>query len=762
MEHPNDSNNDVDIMLSLYENLDTLDNLLNCSEDRDSIINYEKLFLTQPMVFENNIERYLTHIANNPETKLWEYLHETLTTDECSQFINQFLNYLPKSKKDIQQLVNIFTKLITQSISDLINMCNYRDDEYIDAKLIFNTLMTNISVDNWSGEVTVIYLFLETSNLLDKFIKWAIKIENDYRVKINIEMMLHSNASLPDIYITNIAGVLLNAWSFTEYTNTWPSNIEVNEDNKNINKNININTNTNNIINPLYIMNKSCNIKWYDKKYKWKQFNTITNLFFSILNVMRVGIVPIFTRYKIYKKKLGNPLDMQMMFMKDQLTKYYNETKQVVELDGLHDLINNFYLTTYSILKAMRLEYDMIIDDMFNDMTFYIMFYTFLPNGDSNIVSSNNVYINEEFCKFLIDITLSKKYTNNISIKYDFVLIIKELILKAQFRKSLIESYVESLVNLYNEIQQTNIPIQEQFVIAKIITSFKTVDQLIVNALLKNVNGVKKMLYNMLNNLNTVHELIDKLYKELDRYSHILSTNTNATTRMNRVIVSYEEDIFSGMCLYTKILSNMKKFIVLFNNDKQLVDVLICDEILSSFATFMNQSVNRLASIKYKDSMNFKHFKNIHLDVESYVANIMTILTVVNKYSDMKEFTCNHVFCIENYDKLQKYVKNVQYNDIFEKLHNDLDEEENIDYPDEFLDPITYTKIKEPCLIPGMSGFEDLHFDKTTILKQLLVKNENPYTRAPLTQEDFETYNNLEEIQLKNKLFKERIMNYKI
>jgi len=734
MEHPNDSNDDVDIMLSLYEDLNTLDNLLNCSEDRDSILNYEKLFLTQPVVFENNIERYLTHIANNPETKLWEYLHETLTTDECSQFINQFLNYLHRTKKDIQQLVNIFTKLITQSISELINMCNYRDDEYIDAKLIFNTLISNISVDNWSGEVTVIYLFLETSNLLDKFIKWAIKIENDYRVKINIEMMLHSNASLPDIYITNIAGVLLNAWSFTEYTNT------------------------NNTISPLYIMNKSCNIKWYDKKYKWKQCNTITKLFFSILNVMRVGIVPILTRYKIYKKKLGNPFDMQMMFMKDQLTKYYNETKQVVELDGLYDLINNFYLTTFPTFKAMRLEYDMIIDDMFNDMTFYIMFYTLSPNGDSNIVSPNNVYINEEFCKFLIDITLSKKYTNNISIKYDFVMIIQELLLKAQFRESLIESYVESLVNLYNEIQQTNIPIQEQFIVSKIITSFKTVDKLIVNALLKNVNGVKKMLYNMLNNLNTVNELIDKLYKELDRYSHILNTNI----RMNKIVISYEQDIFSGMRLYTKILSNMKKFIVLFSNDKQLIDVLICDEILSSFATFMNQSVNRLASIKYKDSMNFKQYKDIHLDVESYVANIMTILSIVNRYSDMKEFTCNHVFSIENYDKLQKYVKNVQYNDIFEKLHNDPDEEENIDYPDEFLDPITYTKIKEPCLIPGMSGFEDLHFDKSTILKQLLVKNENPYTRAPLTQEEFETYNNLEEVQLKNKLFKERIMNYKI
>ena len=160
--------------------------------------------------------------------------------------------------------------------------------------------------------------------------------------------------------------------------------------------------------------------------------------------------------------------------------------------------------------------------------------------------------------------------------------------------------------------------------------------------------------------------------------------------------------------------------------------------------------------------MNFRHFKDIDININTFTTNIMTILLIVSKNSEMTEFIHDHIFNIDNYDKLQQYTKNIQYDEIFIKLHNDNDDEcDNIEYPDNFYDPITCTKIKEPCLIPGMTGFDDLYFDRSTILKQLLVKNENPYTRAPLTQEEFESYNNLEDIQIKNKLFKEKMSNYK-
>jgi hypothetical protein len=141
----------------------------------------------------------------------------------------------------------------------------------------------------------------------------------------------------------------------------------------------------------------------------------------------------------------------------------------------------------------------------------------------------------------------------------------------------------------------------------------------------------------------------------------------------------------------------------------------------------------------------------------------MTTLMIIDRHNDFKGIINDLIFSIANYEKLQEFVNNTQYDEIFEKLYCNEEEGEDEDWPDEFLDPITCTKIKEPCLLPGMSGsgFDELYFERSTILKQLLVKSENPYTRAELTQEEFEKYNDLEEVKQKINLFKEKMLNYK-
>ena len=74
---------------------------------------------------------------------------------------------------------------------------------------------------------------------------------------------------------------------------------------------------------------------------------------------------------------------------------------------------------------------------------------------------------------------------------------------------------------------------------------------------------------------------------------------------------------------------------------------------------------------------------------------------------------------------------------------------------DEFLDPITCLPIIEPILLPDMKSVgDDIFFDKSTILKHLLIKEENPYTRESLTKEQLLEYNSRPDIV-------EKIENYK-
>ena len=72
-----------------------------------------------------------------------------------------------------------------------------------------------------------------------------------------------------------------------------------------------------------------------------------------------------------------------------------------------------------------------------------------------------------------------------------------------------------------------------------------------------------------------------------------------------------------------------------------------------------------------------------------------------------------------------------------------------IEYPDEFYDPIMDCVIVEPVFLPSSNTM----MEKTVIEKHLLTSDIDPFTRDKLTLETLTDYNNLEEIQQKIKEF---------
>ncbi len=724
---------DTNIIDSLYKGLDILDTLLNTCPDKTQIITYENLFLTEDEVFDNNIIRYLDHLDNKPDTQLWTHLVKNCEQNEIICFMEKFIKYLVNTK-DNNTLINILTKLFEPIDTNKLPI--------IQTNKIFHMLIENINDENWTDKITSVYIFLDMIDLLDRFVTWSEQIENDYRVKKNIDINDRYIPSLPDIRIANIVGILLTAWSFCN------------------DENLTIET--------PYIMDKSCHIQWFTKKYNSpKKYNIITKLFYSILNGLRVGIIPICYRYVSFKVEidnLNNIISQHNNVMirgiyanqKQQYEKYFNDAKQIINIYDFPNLINAFYVGTFHIFKIMRMEHDIIIDDIFNDMSFYMISYYDLYKKS---------FLTKELCHFLLELITTKTYTNSTSIKYDFITIISNIIIELNMssHNDLLIEYAQALIILYNDIQQTDIPMTQQlsqqleiqkFIIKTLKLKNINFSNVIINFLVKNINITRKMLHNILTTLSELDDINNKIFKELKNVRTV-------TFRTSMIMNDLEKDVFERVVMYVDILKFLDVFVKMIGSDIILIEMLLSEELMTSLVTILNQNVNRLCTTyNFKSNLGFKYLVNKSIDMENYVSYIMNILNTLNKHSDMSQFICAHIFDINNYDKLKKYVNNSQYDEMFEKLHND-NVVDDIEYPDEFYDPLTCTLISNPCLIPNMNGFDDLYFDRSTIMKQLLIKEENPYTRGPLSLKEFEDYNNLDEIKNKNKIFKEKIMNYK-
>lgn len=80
-----------------------------------------------------------------------------------------------------------------------------------------------------------------------------------------------------------------------------------------------------------------------------------------------------------------------------------------------------------------------------------------------------------------------------------------------------------------------------------------------------------------------------------------------------------------------------------------------------------------------------------------------------------------------------------------------------IDYPSEFLDPLTCNPILDPVKIPNVDEF----FDKRSILTHIHTTPSNPYTRETLTFEILNEYNSRKSIVHETNEFKKRLESFK-
>jgi hypothetical protein len=173
----------------------------------------------------------------------------------------------------------------------------------------------------------------------------------------------------------------------------------------------------------------------------------------------------------------------------------------------------------------------------------------------------------------------------------------------------------------------------------------------------------------------------------------------------------------------------------------------------------VNSTIYNLIKINY-----FKD-KNYVADINILFKLISLVNMVYGNSDKQSEIKIANMIVGETREKLKELCNNESYEllvEEFEKIEILLDnmeeEEEYIEeIPDDFLDPITYTPMENPVILPSSGNI----VDKKTIVNQLLHNEIDPYSRAKLTIEELEEFNSKEENIIKIKELVDKFKTWK-
>ena len=188
----------------------------------------------------------------------------------------------------------------------------------------------------------------------------------------------------------------------------------------------------------------------------------------------------------------------------------------------------------------------------------------------------------------------------------------------------------------------------------------------------------------------------------------------------------------------------------LINNSNEFEKVIGRPEIVPNLALVLNLSLKWIteyfdtgfnyAKIETNKEIDFNEFKiQTRILLRMFKDNKTFLETFVN---DVKVFDLDRIKLINIDGLLDSITKYIDSN------------KEDVVYPEEFLDPIMYSKINEPMILPGM---EDVFMEKSVIEQILLTEEKNPFTRDKLTVDQLEKFNARPEISSKLKDFKKRM-----
>ena len=696
----NEDNDDIDCLdIIIIKNFEDkrfiyFDNILKKISDEEKSNNeFKSLFdMYFKMYVNENMEEFVQYLLKNYENNLWNYY-----INIESDFVN-ILEILPKYKTKH----NFITKLL-KNIDNEINLCNNMN-EWITQSLLF---LRGIDYQDKSFMSLFDIINIHDEKELNKMIKLFNKIYTSPKIyKLNIIKLIyqildsninytHINLNIPNHCSTMNFLVLIMYICLNVLYN------EINFDNLN---NMNKERTTFQIYNDdtfdtqIYFVVNYCIYICYNALLNFKQYyqsrlqqqNTLF-IFFDNINT----------------KKLENEI---------------NKINNILTDFKINNIIIDYYEKIYDMIETNKI---IITENMLNMVINYI----------DNMLYDFNMHDYNDTIYYLFENIINGKYTNNPHIRYNCANLLFNI---NRTINNISENTIENYIKYFIDVDYKTWTTSEQEIKHTTLLITSLVEILNINKYYfssQNEN-IRTFIYKICSNSINSCSIIENILIEINK-SYIIN-NYSFNNYYKNILDIATKTLYP----YIMKINMIAGLINIINNNIDKIPTELINEIILMITSILKCSSNihfqkineMLIDNKKPTIISITFYKNIlTLFIKKYKNNINCVEYLNQLYDSTYPDDFNLKEVLENISEIKQII--IEYKE-------SLTEENKIDYPEEFLDPILCIKINEPIMIPEIK----LIFDKTSIITHLYTSKTNPFTRSPLTEEEVIKYNETAEV----------------
>lgn len=354
------------------------------------------------------------------------------------------------------------------------------------------------------------------------------------------------------------------------------------------------------------------------------------------------------------------------------------------------------------------------------------------------IIIDSKYKLSQDIYKFFVDILINKININNKHLKYEIVSSIVETsksnnILREFYKDNAIKGLIKFLLDydFFKVFDNSDITHD------KYQNLLKTINMEI------ELNNIKLLLNN-----EEITQYMLKLSKDylllLDNLKDLMEAHkANRIPHRNlKDILSSHKKTLSEIIISHLLILNLKK-------KKQYEEEIVKTELLRSMLLEIIKTVDLLLPLESEAIYMNVIFSPLY-------KKCLKLFTILMNKKNFTEIIVD--FELKNFKKILK-INYIKKYDTIEEIKNLIDKsfKNEIELPEEFLDPLIFIKILDPIMIPNV----DLIFDKSSIMSQINLEKINPYTREKLDVDILNEYNKKEEVKKKVEEFNKKLADFK-
>ena len=469
--------------------------------------------------------------------------------------------------------------------------------------------------------------------------------------------------------------------------------------------------------------------------------NLITRIIITTLYALKIGYIPLAKMYHSIQREvnlieedflMSDLTDENFLIQKESIEIQYSRITSLYKDMAYHSLVAEFIdiICLHNILISNEVSHDFhdfifnsIVDHKVDVLPINIIHYLLKAiRGDYDI----NKHERYAACTTLNAIYENKGpyfFNNIITIASDiFISLVKFLITVDHFEwthPKYAQPFYQNVLNILSYYSKN----------------------INTNTITENIRkDINLLLHKITSRMNTLITNMEELCKKINE-----ETSLN-TTMMRHGLKSVIEEYIKTFMVCIQTLQSLIRFKILEVEKLPIELILPLSSFTIAFLTLLADGKNPLYTIFHMNMETLDLMQQMFELINLGCSNDDFTENIKNNINIVKEMVNNVKLNKDLKDSLIKYLGNLNKTD-----------NNTIDLPDEFTDPILATEIKNPVMIPKI----DKIFDRSSIMSHLYSDETNPFTREKLTIHDFEEYNEKADVKCKISDFVKKYLEYK-